>query len=57
MVALADNLNDPDPPHEDSLDKYDPLEEASRLVDTAEMAYCIGWRWASFELYVISPVI
>lgn len=39
------------------MDDLDPLEEASRLVDTAEMAYCIGWRWASFELYVISPVI
>ena len=51
MVALADNLNNPDSP-------LDPIiEEAGHLVDTAEMAYCMEWRWASFELYILSPVI
>lgn len=30
--------------------------EAGRILDTAEMAYCLNWRWADFQLYVISPV-
>jgi hypothetical protein len=35
----------------------DPLEEANRLVEMAQIAYRMEWRWASFELYVISPTI
>ena len=57
MVALADNLNNPDSPIEDSINELDHLKEADRLVDTAEIAYSLEWRWASFELYIISPVI
>lgn len=44
--AIAESIPDPE-----------PFDEAARLVDNAEMAYRLGWRWASFELYVISPVI
>lgn len=47
----------PDSPVENSVDEVDPLLEASRLVDTAEMAYRMEWRWAYFELYVVTPAI
>ncbi len=42
---------------EEPIEELDPLEEASRLVETAEMAFRLEWRWAFFELYVITPVI
>ncbi len=42
---------------ETSADEIDPLEEANRLVEMAQIAYRMEWRWASFELYIISPSI
>lgn len=42
---------------EELVEDPEPLNETGRLIDNAEMAYRLGWRWASFELYVISPVI
>jgi len=73
VSALDDPVNDPKTPSEKTIEEAaekfvdeaiaestpdtEPFDEAARLIDNAEMAYRLGWRWANFELYVISPVI
>lgn len=31
------------------------LQDANYLVDTAELAYQLDWRWAYFEIYILTP--
>lgn len=72
VIALVDNPKTPEIPDipdpsaqadlsyktgSDSDDDTNLIEEASRLVDMAEITYRLEWRWASFELYIISPNI
>ncbi len=58
MVEDADNtLNSPAEPVENPALEPDPITEAGRLVDNAEIVYRLEWRWAHFELYIVSPVI
>jgi hypothetical protein len=67
VVTLADDneaIDNPEAPDEQSLSvetseyiEEDPLVEAGRLIDMAEIVYRMEWRWASFQLYIIDPVI
>lgn len=58
-----DEPDEPDEPDGSSMSlevsegEPDSQDEADRLVDIAEIANRLEWRWASFELYVISPSI
>ena len=33
------------------------LDDSTHLIHATEIAYTLGWRWADFQLYVISPDI
>lgn len=63
MLAEPSNTNEPEqapaPADEptDALEGLGAISEAGRLIGNAEIAYRLNWRWASFELYVISPTI
>lgn len=53
---MAENSENLENPLEETKVGPDDFVEAGRLIETAEMAYCLNWRWADFQLYVISPV-
>lgn len=36
-------------------DHNDSLQQANYLVEVAEIAYQIDWRWAYIEMYILSP--
>lgn len=64
MTALVDNpenaeaLNPPETgPEEGVASDTDPLAEAARLLEAAEVTFQLEWRWASFELYIMTPAI
>lgn len=50
-------VSEPDVLSGDLENERDPIEEANRLLEMAEMTHSLEWRWAAFELYVISPSI
>lgn len=54
---MDNQSDDQDHIPEEELTDVDSLSEALRLLSMTEIVYTLNWRWAEFQLYVISPVI